>query len=423
MKKFVLFCALIIGSIFQLWAYDTNDSITIDRKLALNIYLDCTNCDMNYFRENLTIVNYVREPDLADVHIQVTTLTTGSGGTEYNLLYLGRKRFQNLNDTVVFCLSPDQTYEETRQMLLKKIQLGLVPYIMKTAYASHLYLTVDNIAGVPIKKKDPWKKWMFEVYGSASLFNEKYTKSLFINTNLYISKVTPEIKFESNSNMTYNETHIDNLPLSDSETYSYNAFQRNLSTRNLLVKSMGEHFGIGGLANFRNSKLHNIDFQVKVGPAIEYNLFKYSNAAQKQLRFLYFLGYELINYDELTIYNKLNDFLCSHNLRILFTYVKPWGYFNASLYGLNYLNNFSLFSLGASTLTNIRIIKGLSFNVSCGLNMYRDQIGLKKGLADLEDLLTQQREIASDYSFNISFGISIRFGSTSNNVVNPRFSN
>ena len=423
MKQYVLSCALILGSIIQLWAYDTNDSITIDRKLALNIYLDCTVCDINYFKENFSIVNYVREPDLSDVQIQVTTLTTGSGGTEYNLLFLGRKKFKNMNDTVIFSLSPDQTYEETREMLLKKFQLGLVPYIMKTSYANHLYLTVDNIAGVPVRKKDPWKKWMFDVYGSASIFNEKYTKNLFINTNLYISKVTPEIKFESNSNMTYNESHIDNYPLSDSTTYSNNTFQRGLYTSNLFVKSMGEHFGIGGLANFKNSKLQNINFQMKIGPAIEYNLFKYSEAAQKQLRFLYFLGYEQSDYNEMTIYNKMNDRLYSHNLRILFTYITPWGYFNASLCGSNYLNNFSHFSLGTNALTNIRIVKGLGFNVSCGLNMYRDQLSLKKGLASMEDLLFKQRQIASEYSFNISIGLSFRFGSIFNNVVNPRFSN
>ena len=95
MKKLVLFCALILGSIIQLWAYDTNDSITIDRKLALNIFLDCTVCDISYFKENFTVVNYVREPDLSDVQIQVTTLSTGSGGIEYNFLFIGRKRFKD----------------------------------------------------------------------------------------------------------------------------------------------------------------------------------------------------------------------------------------------------------------------------------------------------------------------------------------
>ncbi len=423
MKKYALSCALILGTLFQLWAYDTSDSLATDRKLALSIFLDCTTCDINYFKENFSIVNYVREPATADLHIQVKTLTTGSGGTQYNLLFIGRKRFINMNDTVIFSSSPDQTYEENRNTVLQKLKLGLVPYIMKTPYTNHLYLTVDNISGVSIKKKDPWKKWMFDIYGSASFSAEKYTNNLFINNNLYISKTTPEIKFESNINMMYSESHINNFPLNDTMVYSSHTYQRGYYINNLFVKSMGEHFGIGGLANIISSKLQNIDFQMKIGPAIEFNLFKYSDAAQKQLRFLYFLGYEQSHYNELTIYNKMDNKLYSHNLRILFTYIKSWGYFNASLYGSNYLNNFSHFSLGTHAMTNIRIVKGFGFNVSCGLNMYRDQLSLKKGSASIEDLIFQQRQIASDYNFNISLGLSFRFGSINNNVVNPRFSN
>ena len=422
MKNYALCWALILGSICQLWAYDTNDSIAIDRKLALNIFLDCTICDINYFKENFSVVNYVRAPATSDVHIQITTLTTGSGGTEYNLLFFGRRRFKNMNDTVVFSLSPDQTFEETRNKMLQKLQLGLVPYIMKTSYANHLYLTVDNIAGVPIKKKDPWKKWMFDIYGSASFSTEKYTNNIFINSNLYISKITPEIKFESNINTMYSESHINNYPLNDT-VYSSHTYQKSYFIDNLFVKSIGEHFGIGGMAKYRNNKIHNLDYQMKVGPAIEYNIFKYSDASNKQLRFLYFLGYEENNYCDSTIYFKLNDYQYTHNLRVLFTYMKPWGYFNTSIYGSNYLNDFSFFSLGTNALANIRLVKGLSFNVSCGLNMYRDQIALRNTSIDYDDLLTKRSEIATDYSLNINFGISFSFGSINNNVVNPRFSN
>lgn len=422
MKTFVINCVLMLGFFSQLYAFDTNDTISIDRKLALNIYLDCASCELNYFKENFTAVNYVSEPELADVQIQVTTLTTGSGGIEYNLLFFGRKRFKNTNDTLIFSLPPDKTYDETRTILFQKVQLGLVPYLMKTAYANHLYLTVDNIAGVPLKEKDPWKNWMFDIYGSALFSAEKYTNNLFVNSNLYISKITPNIKFESIINLMYNENHINNYPLGDS-TISDHSYIRGYSSNNLFVKSMGEHFGIGGMAIYRNNKIHNLDYQMRIGPAIEYNIFKYSDASNKQFRFLYFLGYEENNYCDSTIYYKLNDYLYTHNLRILFTYLKTWGYFNTSIYASNYLNDFSFFSLGTNALANIRIVKGLSFNFSCGINMYRDQIALRNTSLDYNDLLTQRREIATDYSLSVNFGISFRFGSTSNNTVNPRFSN
>lgn len=422
MKSLILISVFTIGLFSQLWSYDTNDSIAIDRKLALDIYLDCPVCDLNYFKENFSVVNYVREPEIADVQIQIITLTTGSGGTEYNLFFHGRKNFKNVNDTLIFSLPPDKTFDETRKTILQKIQLGLVPYLMKTAYAKYLYLLIDNIAGVPLEKKDPWKKWMFDIYGSALFSAEKYTNNLFINTNLYISKITSNIKFESNINLMYNENHINNYPLGDT-TLSDHSYLRSYFSNNLFVKSMGEHFGIGGMAIYRNNKIHNLDYQMRIGPAIEYNIFKYSDASNKQLRFLYFLGYEENNYCDSTIYYKMNDYLYTHNLRILFTYLKPWGYFNTSIYGSNYLNDFSFFSLGTNALANIRIVKGLSFNFSCGINMYRDQIALRNTTSNYNDLLSKRRQIATDYSLNMNFGISFRFGSTSNNTVNPRFSN
>ncbi|MCD4683043.1 MAG: hypothetical protein K8R86_07145 [Bacteroidales bacterium] len=423
MKKYVLFLILTIGYTCQLLAYDMKDSVFSDYKLALKIFLDCESCDMDYFRENFTIVNYVREPLLSDVQIQVTTQTTGSGGVKYNFIFLGRKRYKSLNDTLVFSLSPDHTPDESRKVMLEKLQIGLVPYIMKTAYADRIVLVVDNVKGDPEIKKDPWKNWMFDVFGSGSLFSERYTKSYNLFSNLYISKITSKIKIESQNTLAYAESHINNYPVNDTTYYSSHLYQRSFLSRSLFVKSLGDHFGIGGIAVFRTDHQYNIDFQVKAGPAIEYNVFKYKDASQKQLRFLYSLDYEHTNYADTTIYNKTNDYLYTHNLRIMFRYMKPWGYFNGSLYGSNYLNDFLLFSIGGNALTSIRIFRGLSFNIGFGLNMYRNQIALRKGEASPEEMITSQRQMETDYSYNISFGLSFSFGSIFNNSVNPRFGN
>ena len=51
----------------------------------------------------------------------------------------------------------------------------------------------------------------------------------------------------------------------------------------------------------------------------------------------------------------------------------------------------------------------------------RDQIALAWGGLTQEEVLLRQRELATDYRFFISGGISYRFGSIFNNVVNPRF--
>ncbi len=98
----------------------------------------------------------------------------------------------------------------------------------------------------------------------------------------------------------------------------------------------------------------------------------------------------------------------------MFRYLKPWGYFNSAINSSIYLNDISLYSIGGSASTSIRILKGLSFNVGFGVNMYRDQIALRKGESE-------QHQMQTDYSYNISFGFSFSFGSIFNNSVNPRF--
>jgi hypothetical protein len=53
--------------------------------------------------------------------------------------------------------------------------------------------------------------------------------------------------------------------------------------------------------------------------------------------------------------------------------------------------------------------------------MLHDQIGLRKEGSSLEDVLLQQKQLATQYYYYISAGLTYTFGSIYNNVVNPRF--
>lgn len=70
---------------------------------------------------------------------------------------------------------------------------------------------------------------------------------------------------------------------------------------------------------------------------------------------------------------------------------------------------------------NVIISGGLSFNVFMFGSYQRDQIYLSKGLASQQDVLTRQRQLATNYNYYTYFGLSYRFGSKVNNFVNPRF--
>jgi hypothetical protein len=46
---------------------------------------------------------------------------------------------------------------------------------------------------------------------------------------------------------------------------------------------------------------------------------------------------------------------------------------------------------------------------------------LVKGEATLEEILLRRKELATEYEYSISVGLSFTFGSIYSNVVNPRF--
>lgn len=417
-KPFLVFIFFVF-LFFQLYAQETNDTTSLSRAKAVNIYIDCNYCDQSYFKENFTIVNYVRDRKVADAHIIISEMETGSGGTEYMIQFAGQKRFQALNDTIIFSLPADYTDDEERKEQLKHVQLGLVPFIMKTPFANNLDLSI-NKKSENIEEKDIWKNWVFEIDGYGFANGEKSYKYFNISSGVSAQKVTPDIKVEMNLRSRYNESRY-RLYENDSLVYSKDTYQRSYYSSNLFTKSIGEHWGAGGFLYLKNSTYSNMDFKISLKPAIEYNLFKYSEASRKQLRFLYSAGYEYIDYTDTTIYNKLDERLFSHSLSIMLKYIVSWGSIETSVYGSNYLHDFSLFNLGTYIGADIRILKGLSFNLWGGFYMPRDQITLKKEATSAEDVLTRQHEMETDYNFWVNFGLTYTFGSIYNNVVNPRF--
>jgi hypothetical protein len=69
----------------------------------------------------------------------------------------------------------------------------------------------------------------------------------------------------------------------------------------------------------------------------------------------------------------------------------------------------------------VRLVQGLSLNLSGHVSSINDQIYLPRDGASDEEILVQQRERATSYKYSVSLGLSYTFGSIFNNVVNPRF--
>jgi hypothetical protein len=114
MKKTLVSGLLVILSIvgFAQQAQTLPDSLNND---AAKVFIDCRSCDMNYTRQEIPYVNYVRDVKEAQVYILVTNQSAGSGGMQYTYTFEGLQDFKGMGDTLVYTSNPDETTAVVRE--------------------------------------------------------------------------------------------------------------------------------------------------------------------------------------------------------------------------------------------------------------------------------------------------------------------
>ncbi|MEM6804163.1 MAG: hypothetical protein AAF696_22350 [Bacteroidota bacterium] len=84
------------------------------------------------------------------------------------------------------------------------------------------------------------------------------------------------------------------------------------------------------------------------------------------------------------------------------------------------MHDFSKRSLQIDNNISFRIFKGLSARISADFQLVNDQLSLPAGGVSLEEILLQQRQLATAYELGVGLGLSYTFGSMYNNVINTR---
>lgn len=386
------------------------------RNVAPKVFIDCNFCDEDYIRQNVTFVNYVRDRMLADIHVLVTMQETGSGGNEFTLTFIGQKKFLNKNDTLLFTSKAYNTGDEIRAMGNQYLMMGLIPYISKTPIAKLITITHEEQEDLNAVE-DKWNNWVFTLDFNGYFRGQETVKSNNIWTSIEAVRITPEWKLEveleyDQGKSTYT---LEDETVTGITSGRYADF--------LLVKSINKHWSIGGFSEINSSFFENMKMGIEISPALEYNLFPYSESTRKQLRFLYTLDGMYNVYNDTTIYNKAEEKLYGQSMAIALALIQPWGSINTSIEGSHYFHDISLNRLSLFSNLNFRLFKGLSLNMYGRINLIHDQINLPKAGASDEDVLLMQKQLATQYSYWGSIGLSYTFGSIYNNIVNPRFGN
>ncbi|TRZ85790.1 hypothetical protein D4R89_11840 [bacterium] len=408
-----LMAVLILGTA-SLFAQTGKSDIEALKKTAPKIYVDCGSCDIDYIKTEITFVNYVRDRKEAQIHILVTTLRTGGGGREYTLSFLGQNEFAGIDDVQEYYSNKTDTDDEIRMGLVNALKMGLMTYVAKTPISSRISIDYSE----PEKPKaavDKWKSWVFSLSGHAYLNGEKSYKSHSLSGSFSASRVTPDIKIGLSLSSYHNK---------DLFTYEGESIRSTSTTHEfegLAVKSLSEHWSAGAFLSMNSSTYSNIRFGLTAAPAVEFNLFPYSQSTRRQLRFLYKLAFMPIRYREETIYFKTRENLWNESLSVSLELSEKWGTISTSLEGSHYFHDFSKNRLSMFGIVSLQLYKGLSIFVLGSGSRLRGQLSLAKGGASLDEILLRRRELATKYTYFFSVGFSYTFGSIFTNVVNPRF--
>ena len=416
MKRILLAGLLLVGVLFCLSNIYSQNGPDMEelKKDAPRVFMDCRRCDTDYIRTEITFVNFVRDRQESDIHLLVTNQNTGSGGQEYTMAFLGRNGFSGLDNTLTYVSIQTDTRDDTRKGMVEVIKKGLFPYLMKTPISEYISINFHHKLE-PTSVQDNWNFWVFSISLDGRVSGETTRSSKSIDANFSANRVTPEWKIRLGFSGDYDERKYEY----DEETI--NSISKENDFSGLVVKSLSTHWSLGGWVEASSATYSNIGSLYSIAPALEYNFFPYSESTRRQLRCLYKLGFNRTNYREETIYQKMSETLYNQSLKLSLEVREPWGNASMSLEGSHYFHDFQKNRLMLWGSLSFRIFRGLSMNVRANYERIHDQLSLPIGEASLDEVLLQRRELATDYEYSLSLGVSYTFGSVFSNVVNPRF--
>lgn len=387
---------------------------------TVRVFIDCNNtpCDSEFFRTEITFVEHVRDRQTADVHLLMTGESTGSGGRVITFNFFGQGRFmgrdQVLKDTFVVAASND----DVRRGMVRVMSLGLVPYVLDTAAADRLKVTL-TASTRPVSQQpvdDPWNRWSLRINLNGNASGERSSQYAQFNTNFNANRTTEASKVNLNVNMNYRQSTYE---LPDGRTFV--SPNRDYGTNGQYVKSLDAHWSAGVRANWSSSTFNNNNFTWFAGPAIEWDFFPYSESTRRLLTFNYSVGVRAWDYQQETIYGKLEETRATQALGTTISLRQRWGTVGTTVEMASFIPDVAKNHVNVYGNLSLNLIKGLSLNLNTSIDSLRDQITLPRAEATNEEVLVNQRQLATSYRYFVYFGISYTFGSIFSPIVNPRF--
>ena len=394
--------------IISISAFSQNNSI--------KLFLKCS-CDSNYIRDQINYIDYVRDQEDANIILEVYGDPNGNRG-KYSIYFIGKNNFIGMDDKLSFESHPKMTNDEIRSGLKDKIQTGILKYLVKTTDINDLNISItkldNNISDSDSLIVDKWKNWIFEISASGYYEKESSRKVNDFNGRFEVNRYTEDWRIETTLRF------FKRIEEFLSETNNFKSSRVYKGAYGKIVRSISDHWSTGIFYGLSKDSYENIKFSNNLSPAIEYSIFPYKDVVRREMVLEYKIGYRKNNYQSKTIYGKNDEFLGTHSFAFKTRYRQNWGDIYSRFSFFTYLHDNSKNRLTFDNYLNIRIFEGFSLRLGAEIRFIRDQINLAAGQASIEDLLLQQRSIATDFYNEFRLGLTYTFGSAFNNIINTR---
>jgi hypothetical protein len=393
---------------------------------ALSVFLECAarGCESSHYRTEITYVNWVRDVQDSQVHVIMTSSSTGSGD-QYLLDFIGREELEGEDDRLTYSHSDTDSDFERSQGLTGVLAVGLAHYSLLIGQPVQFTVTtpaeesrrLDLPPGLQGEVDDPWDYWVFNVGGSIDFEDEDLRDEKRYSANLSANRTTEMWKISISGRGSYTDVQGQY-----SSGTPYEDVRREGSLDVRVFYSLAERWSAGIEAGSSTSTRNNQDLGARVGTGLEYSFFPYRDWTRRRMTAQALIYARYFDYEEETLYNKMSETVAEGSLRWSLGFRQPWGTANLSATAEGYLHNLRKFHrLSFGGRLSIRIARGLEWNIGGDISKIRDQIYIPLAELSEEDILLGRRQLPTDSRLSINTGFSFRFGSIFNNVVNNRF--
>ena len=424
-KKYIFLSVVAVGCLFPTRALLAQDAPR-DAASTPRIFFDCqgSRCDEDYYRTEIPWVSWVRDRQDADAHMIMTSETTGAGGRVFHLDVVGREQYVEYTDEADFQSLPTATERETLDDLSLSIGLAFARFSQYAGFRDLVNLTATQNGEVARSAQivtseqvnDPWNLWVFNINGNASLQGEETSTTRRFTGGLSASRVTPTWKQSYRGFLNYNfrQTSFSSRPefIDEYTDYNFNA---------TVVYSVAELVSLGFTSRVGKSTRQNQAFSAGISPALEFSFWPYDEATRRSLTAFYEVGPVYYEYNELTQDEVIDETVFQQSLTFSIDQRQAWGDLRLNVTGAAYVHDFDRNNLSLGGNVSFRITRGLDLNLGGSYTLVADQLYLPFQELSDDELLAGSRSAGTDKRHMLNLGLSYRFGSIFNNVVNNRF--